>query len=99
MNTGNMNIGQLQEIEFTAAAIKFMHNGEPVIMKGVRHWMIISAISEAGLTADYKKSHTEGFLVKFNGHEDFVSRDEGKVIAEAKRIQLRSNTLTSEDLW
>ncbi len=99
MKTSDMSIGQMQDIEFVASAIKFMHNGEPIIMSGTRHHNVISEIAEKGLTADYKKSHTDGFLIYYNGHTDFVSRDEAKVIADAKGIQMSSDTLTSEDLW
>ena len=99
MNIKELSYSQIQNIQFIESAIKFIHDDKEIIMRGFRHHNIIKDIAELNLTKDYKKSHTDGFIIAYDNEEAFVTRDEGKTIADIKGIELRSNTLTSEDLW
>ena len=89
-------------IEFVCSAIRFKSSktGGWYELYGKRHHDILGEIYKQGLTADYKKTHIDGFIIKEDGKKRFVTREEATKIAKELGIKMTaSNTLTSEDLW
>ncbi len=85
--------------EFKKSAIKFFVNNEEKIYTSSRHHEIIKKIHDDGFTAEYKKFHFDGFIVKICGKEQFIDRDEATKLAKKYYIPMQSSILTSEDLW
>lgn len=89
------------------AAIRF-HDGDGwVEMFGWRHHEIIRNIAAAGLSAQYKKWHEDGFMIGHlqyirgtsKGWPVFFTREEATKLANAYHIPMIGSELTSEDLW
>ena len=88
--------------QFICSAIRFRSLDTDTLYEiyGRRHHDIILDIANRGLTADYKKTHVDGFLIEEDGIPRFVDRDEATQIAKSMGIKMIApDTLTSEDLW
>lgn len=91
-------------VTFLQSAIRFYIESSNTYstMLGERHYYIIQEIARLGLTDDYKKNHTDGFLCRVEGKNEiitFISRENATAIAKRANYPMISSVLTSEDLW
>lgn len=87
-------------MKITAAAIKFVINGEEKVIKGRRHadiYWLIHEMYPSYRRFEHQNEITEGFLVDDN---DFVDRYEAANIAyQYGQINNPVAQLYSEDVW